>query len=173
MRNKKILIPLVALVSLALLLTVLEKTHVTDFIKLNPNPTTIQGPTPEQIKQAAEADANAKRQLIENPDSNTATPTQTPATENSVDLTAKQEANNTVTVFTKLSGYSSGTCSLTVTNGEKTTTQTAAVYYQPEYSSCAGFSVPISSLGTGTWSLALTVTANGSSVSKTITAKVN
>lgn len=174
MRNKKILLPLVVLVTLALLLVILEKTRVTNFIKLNPEPAvTNQGPTPEQKQQAAEADANAKKQLIESPDPSTSTPNKNPATENTIDLSTQQEANGTVTVFTKLSGYTSGTCNLNITNGGKTTTQAAAIYYQPEFSSCAGFSVPISSAGSGTWSLTLTVTSNGSSTSKTITAKVN
>lgn len=174
MRNKKILIPLSVFVALGLLLVVLEKTNVTDYIKLKPNSkNTAQGPTPEQKQQEAEANAAAKKQHVENEASNPPTGSPTTPSSGKVDMSTKQESNGTVTVFTEITGYGDGTCNLTVTNGTRTTTQSANVVYQSEYSSCAGFSVPISSVGTGTWSLTLTVTSNGSSASKTISAQVN
>lgn len=66
-----------------------------------------------------------------------------------------------VVVSTKLGTVPDGTCTLTVTNGEKQNTQTADVIYQPTYSMCAGFSVPISKLGSGTWNMALKVDTRG------------
>ena len=80
-------------------------------------------------------------------------------------LMATQETNNTVTVTTKLYKYSDGICNLAVTNGGRNITQSAPVIFQPEYSSCAGFSVNISTLGTGTWKVGLEV------ISKNQTAK--
>ncbi|HSX27602.1 MAG TPA: hypothetical protein VLG25_02370 [Patescibacteria group bacterium] len=109
--------------------------------------------TTQQIKQQADTDAEKKKQAVENPP--------TPNNQNnssSIVLSARQESNGTVTVFTKLYNVSSGTCSLLVTNGYKQTTQTAEIIYQPEYSTCAGFSVPISKLGAGNWTIKLTVT---------------
>lgn len=162
------------ILALLLLLVVLEKMRVTDFIKTHPKKTdTAQGPTPEQKQQEDATSAEAKKQLIENEGSGTPSSATNPTNNRVIDLSTKQESNNTVTVFTKLAGYSNGSCSLTVQNGSKSTTQTAAVIYQPEFSSCAGFSVPIDSVGKGSWSLTLTVTSNGTSESKTISAGVN
>jgi hypothetical protein len=173
--KKKLVLSVAGIIlALLLLLVVLEKTRVTDFIKTRPKATdTAQGPTPEQKQQEATSNADAKKQLIEDKTSDTPPSTTPPASSHVIELSTRQESNNTVTVFTKLTGYSNGNCSLTVQNGSKSTTQTAAVIYQPEFSSCAGFSVPIDSVGKGTWTLTLTVTSNGSSESKTISAGVN
>lgn len=94
------------------------------------------------------------------------------ASNNNVSLTVKKSDSSSVTVITKLVNYSDGACSLTVTNGSKTVTQNAQVVYAPDYSSCAGFSVPISSLGTGTWSISLAVTSGGVTTTKTTTYEV-
>ena len=51
-------------------------------------------------------------------------------------------------------------------NGKKYS-QEAEIIYQPEYSTCAGFSVPISSVGNGSWDISLSVTPiNGKSINK-------
>ncbi len=128
------------------------------------------GPTAEQKQQDAQVNADAKKQVIDKAADSNAPSTTPPTT--SIELTAKQESNNTVTVFTKLPGYSDGSCQLTTTNGASTNSQTANVIYQPEYSSCAGFSVPISALGKGTWTIKLSVTSNGTTESKTISFEV-
>ena len=161
---------------LFLIIFVLEKTNTIDIFKSSATPVSLSdGPTDEQRQQEAKAAANTKKQLIDSqkdgPGSNT--PASDSTQSSTVDLSAKQESNNTVTVFTKLAGYSSGSCVLVLTNGSKSTTQTAAIIYQPEFSSCAGFSVPIDLLGKGDWSLTLTVTSNGTSESKTISAGIN
>lgn len=174
MKNKKILIPVAVILSLALLLVGLEKTHVTNFIKLHPKATdTATGPTPAQSQEQASANAAVKQQLVQDKTSDTPASTPTTPSSSTIELSTRQESNGTVTVFTKLPGVSNGSCSLKVTNGAKSTSQTAAVIYQPEYSTCAGFSVPVSSVGTGTWALTLTVTSNGTSASKSITSGVN
>lgn len=83
-----------------------------------------------------------------------------------------ETAGQAVTVYTKLAHASSGTCSLRIRNGEREQQQTAAIIYQPEFSSCAGFSVPVSPLGQGQWQIELTVTTDGATLTKTITHKV-
>lgn len=83
-----------------------------------------------------------------------------------------ETAGQAVTIYTKLAHASSGTCSLRIRNGEREQQQTAAIIYQPEFSSCAGFSIPVVPLGQGQWQIELTVTTDGATLTKTITHKV-
>lgn len=83
-----------------------------------------------------------------------------------------ETAGQAVTIYTKLAHASSGTCSLRIRNGEREQQQTAAIIYQPEFSSCAGFSVPVTPLGQGQWQIELTVMTDGATLTKTITHKV-
>jgi len=169
-KNKKLLIIAGALLAIGLLVLVLEKTNV---INLYQNKTTPAiGPTQEEKQAVAEINADTKKNLIEvkAPDVDSK-PDNTPAN-TTIELSAQQEANNSVTAFTKLPGYSSGSCKLTTTNGTRTNEQTANVIYQPEFSSCAGFSIPINELGKGLWNLNLSVTSNGNTQSKTISYEV-
>lgn len=181
--KKTLLIALGVVLLLGLLLVVLEKKHVTNFVKNplgsnSPSGSPTDGPTPDQ--KAAEDALNAanKQKLIESeaatqnkdPQTKPSTPS---ASDQSITMSARQESNNTVTVFTKLYNYSSGSCNLTVTNGGQTNTQTATVMYQPEYATCAGFSVPVSGLGSGTWNINLKVISNGATTTKSISFEVN
>ncbi len=122
-------------------------------------------PNPEE-KQASQLDADKKQALVEDNKSVNDTNTQPKTT--SLDLGAEQTSSESVTVFTKLYGVSSGSCNLSVTNSNQSSTQTAAVVYQPEYSSCTGFSIPTDKLGTGSWNIVLTVTTNGQQFNKSI-----
>jgi hypothetical protein len=168
-----------------LLLGVLEKTHVTNFIKMPAKQTTTKtGATKEQRQAEAQANADSKQRLLDNAvkndqSSNNATPA--PATDTatsttssaSMTLTASQSGSS-VTVLTQIQNVAEGTCKLVVSNGIKSTAQTAQVIYQPQFSSCAGFTVPVSSIGAGTWSIAVTVTPDDSTaITKTITLEVN
>lgn len=92
--------------------------------------------------------------------------TYTPPQDTSNIVITPSQDGSQVTVTTKLLGYSDGTCNLTATNGAKLATQTAAVMFQREYSTCAGFTVPVSQLGTGTWNITLSVTSGGSTQTK-------
>ncbi len=168
MKNKKVLFIIGAIIGLAVLALILEKTHVINLYHKN-MPVASQGPTAEQKQQESQVNSDTKKQFIDAQSDDT---NSTPAPNKSIELTAQQETNNTVTVFTKLPGYSSGTCALTVANGTKTTTQSANVVFQPEYSSCAGFSVPIDSVGKGVWTIKLAVTSNGAIESKAISYEV-
>lgn len=96
-----------------------------------------------------------------------------PPSASNITLTASKTSGTTVTVYTQLKDYSDGACTLTITNGSATNTQTAQVMFQPQYAICAGFSVPIDKLGTGLWSIKLSVLSGGTTVDKTISYEVN
>jgi len=171
--RKKLVWVILAVIVLGILLIVLEKTGVTNFITLKKKtPTATTGPTADQKKQEDAANAEVKNQAAVNEKGADApTSSDTPAV-TSISVKAQQETNNTVTVFTTLPGYSDGSCSLTITNNGKTTTQTAMVIYQQEAASCAGFSVPIDPLGKGLWNISLDVTSNGTTNNKSINYEV-
>lgn len=174
--QKQIFIAVILLVLAALLMViVLEKTRTTDFIKDPTYHEILQGPTQEQIKQQEQEQADQKSEFLDkNSQEGTTQPAEVPTDSETIHLTLTQEGES-VTVRNELhgQGYSSGTCKLTVTNGSKTTVQEAQIIYQPEYSMCAGFSVPVSPSGTGNWSISLEVTPlNGQALTKTATIEV-
>lgn len=175
--TKKLLLSLLAALLFAgLLFVVLEKTNVTNFIK-DDQPAEAgviedDGPTPEQKQEEEAVNAANKDQLIQKEGSQPTGKENTDPASKTIGLSAQQESNNTVTVFTKLYNFSSGSCSLTVTNGSASNNQTAAVIYQAEYSICAGFSVPTSGLGAGTWNINLKVDSDGTSAAKDISFEV-
>lgn len=96
------------------------------------------------------------------------TPPQDPE---NIQIDAKQEGSS-VTISTRLTGYSDGTCTLLITNGSRTSTKTAQVVYASRFSTCAGYSVPVSEFGTGTWSLKLSVTSGGTTTEKLASVEV-
>jgi len=134
------------------------------------NLTTVQQQSRQQNNQKKADVANGKSG---GGDSNTAGQgTYTPPTSSNNITLIPEEKGEQVVVTTRLQGFSDGTCNLTITNGGKTVAQTAQVIYQPQFSTCAGFSTPVSSLGTGTWNLSLSVTSDGITNSKTSTLEV-
>lgn len=54
----------------------------------------------------------------------------------------------------------SGECKLTLSNSNKTVIKTAPTVNNPSSSSCQGFDVPVSELGSGNWQIKIVVTAN-------------
>jgi hypothetical protein len=170
--KKKIIITIVVVGLLTGLFGILEKLNITDIIHSGTD-TTDTSLTAEQ-KQAAKLDADNKKNLIDTtkPGSTTNNNSGTANSTPSLDLSARSESNGTVTVFTKLYNISNGVCELTATNGSTQKSLSANVIYQPEYSSCAGFSLPINDLGVGTWTIALTVKSNGHSYAKNINYEV-
>jgi hypothetical protein len=133
------------------------------------------GPTTAQKKEMQAVDNAKKKEFAENTKDidNPGTTVPTPTSPDTIDLSASKTDASTVTIFTKLKNYASGTCELTITNGPKTYPNTADILYQPEYSTCAGFSVPLSELGSGTWTIKLTATPTGANpVAKTINLEV-
>lgn len=91
-----------------------------------------------------------------------------PSSSDNITITPTQQGDQVV-ITTRLAGYSDGSCALTVTNDGKTNTQNAQVVYAPDFSTCAGFTVPVSSLGKGTWSINLAVTSGGITTTKSTT----
>mgnify|MGYP003586595371 CR=1 FL=1 len=139
----------------------------------NSTPPVTNGPTPQQKAQEEKTNTDAKQQFLDKTyqDKNNA---DKPAASNNptLSITTKQEAES-VTILTKIQSVSEGTCNLTATNGANTITQEAKVIYQPEFSSCAGFSVPISGLGIGTWNITLVVNpVNSSAITRLTTLDV-
>lgn len=130
------------------------------------------GPSVEQQAAQQKAATDQKQDFVETPPPASETPTTNTATNQSVELTAKQENDGTVTIYTKLFGFARGNCSLKVTNKSVAYEATAGIMYQPEFSSCAGFSVPVTKLGTGTWSATLTANNDGLAATRTITMEI-
>lgn len=118
-------------------------------------------PAPSEL---SDENVSSKQDFVEQQqeqsDSNTDTSSPSTGTDSSdkIDLVTKQ-AGSSVTVITKISGIGDGSCRLAVTNGDKSFSQTAEVIYQPSYSTCAGFSIPVAELGKGTWSITVSVTS--------------
>lgn len=172
--KKLVIYAAAALVFVVCLLTVLELTGATNLISKSPAQDSVldsDGPTEEQ-KQTDDAINAANKQEALEQETAQPTPDPTPPESSSIELSAQQEGSTSVTIFTKLHAITSGSCSITVTNGSASTTQTAMVIYQPEYSSCAGFSIPISGLGAGTWQVNLKVDSNGTSATKSLSFEV-
>lgn len=170
--GKKIILT-VLLVGVGGLITVgaLEWFNVTNFFLAKPYQA--GGPTTDEVKQRERHEAEQKKKFIEDKTVDNAQPAPVPGSSDAIELTTERTSNNELTVFTQLKGYASGGCELKVTNGSKAHSENAAIIYQPEYSVCAGFSVPVSKLGTGTWAITLIVTgSDGSTQAKQITAEV-
>lgn len=121
-------------------------------------------PSEEEVKQQAAVDAAKKDELAKSPEK----PVSVSPSVQSIEIKAQKESNGTVTIFTKLFNYSAGTCMLSVTKGSNSLSQTAEIIYQREYSSCAGFSVPIKELGEGTWSIKLKTTSSLGELNKNL-----
>lgn len=108
-----------------------------------------------------------KQDLISNDDSDD----QNPVTPSNITLSATQ-TDNEVTITTKLVGYSDGECALVVGSDNGSLTRNAEIIYQPEFSTCAGFSIDTAELGKGTWNISLTVTSGSSSDKKELSLEV-
>lgn len=87
----------------------------------------------------------------------------------SIDLS---QQDGDIVVSTKLPGFSDGSCKVTATNGAKSYSDSTDVLYQPSYSTCMGFNIPISQLGAGTWTVSLQAKGSTATATKTSTIKV-
>ncbi len=158
---RKLLWGLAFFMAMALLILVLEKTNVINFIKPGrPAPQTNQpsGPTPEQRKQEAEATADAKRQMAEGP-------VTTPKT--SVD--GKRAVNPVITSASQaeLRGFVSGiaedggTCTATFTKGTVTFTKTSAGFINVANTNCKLITLSSSDFPSkGNWSITLSYSSS-------------
>ena len=79
-------------------------------------------------------------------------------------ITILEQAGDEITVRTVLSGITSGTCTLTLSQNSRKVTKTVPVGLVTSYYTCQGFDVAKSELGSaGTWSAVVKVEANGDS----------
>lgn len=132
-----------------------------------------------QNQRQTESESNEKAALLdETKDDGSTTeakPAIAPEDPNTIEIMPTQ-ASGIVTLTTKLTGqgYSSGTCELTLLKGAVKHTEKAEIIYQPTYSTCAGFSIPVSTLGPGIWHISLAVTPlDGKTLTKTMSYEVN
>lgn len=73
-------------------------------------------------------------------------------------VSAKQDGSGNLIVITELAGSSWKNCSLTVVNTERTFTINVSAFYQPQSSSCSGYSINKSELASGATTLSLKAT---------------
>lgn len=174
-RNRyKLLFFIVALLLFAaLVLTILEKTKTTDLIKM---PVSLEEKQAREDAETAaknnetqrKTDEQQKQEFLDNAIEEQAIDSPAPETAPLIsEVKAKQE-NENVVVLTKLASVASGSCTLRITNGTTTHEQQAQVIYQPEFSSCAGFSVQKSALSSGIWNITLEATSGSVTSTKTI-----
>ena len=130
----------------------------------NDNTPTSSGTNSDTEQKQQAADDETKNNSNNSP----ATPSNPSFSDNNISFTT-QNTNGSLVVTTKLQGFSgSGTCNLVLKNDDSSVTESAEVIYQEEYSSCAGFSIPLSSVQrSGTWNITLSVTTNSGTFSKT------
>lgn len=124
----------------------------------------------KNIKNDVSTEEQSKSDYINNAidqEKNNTSSAPTPAA-SSISLSAVTESD-IVIVRTSIGNTSAGTCSLKITNSGTTKEYSADILYQPQNSSCAGFSVPVSDIGHGNWKLRLAVTSNNQTATKEIT----
>jgi hypothetical protein len=77
-------------------------------------------------------------------------------------INSYQQDSGDLIVQTSINGAGSGRCVLTLTKGSASINKSADLLYQPSFSTCKGFAVPIHEFPEGgTWSLKLTLLVNG------------
>lgn len=184
MNKKKLsIIALCSLSFLGLVLAYLELSDKTHLFIHNEKKETVQEANARVSEKQALA-SSGKTSIPTPPSGNTEKPA-SPATNNvdtksynaptsdkGIAIIATQANSSEEIITTKLTGYSDGTCSLTVSSNGKTTNQSAPVMFEKEFSTCAGFTVPISALGPGSWNIKLDVLSGRNTTSKTITSEV-
>lgn len=136
------------------------------------------GPTEEEAAAQAQSDADQKQDYLDSVTSsdtnndNSSADSKNTTSPASMAISASQDGNS-VTVLTRIQNIAEGSCTLTASSGSKITTQTAQIIYQPEFSSCAGFSIATNTLGAGTWTVSITATPIiGSAITQSTTVEV-
>lgn len=131
----------------------------------------VKKPSTENQKKSQQADTQNKQDFIENGAGNNTSGSSNQSEKTNIALSMSQNGSNVI-ITTKLYSYSDGMCSLVIRNGSSTFTQTATVLYAPQFSTCEGFSVPITKLGTGSWLATLSVTSKGTTASSSASLEV-
>lgn len=165
-KTRKLVAIAFLIIAILLILTLLEKTSITHFFS-SPDAQT------SDPKKEAETNSTNKQDFIESNPKNTDTnSTIVEPTTDDISLSTRRETDGSVTILTELQNYSDGTCDLMIQNGTETYTKNASILYQPNFSTCAGFSVPENTVGFGTWQITLTVTSKGNVSTKSTTMEV-
>ena len=130
-------------------------------------------PTQEQVEEQTKTEVDDKQEFIDSTKDEDLPGTNPPAPTSSDSITITTTVDSgMVTVNTKLSGFNSGSCELTIVNGSRSIVKNADVIYQPEFSTCAGFSILKNELNNGSWSLSLKVTEGSTTITKNSTVSV-
>lgn len=155
----------------------LDKIGVISIFPKETVPNISKDPTPQEKKSEEKNNQDTKDSFLDTSKDDqkksveNSKPAPVPVNNSSIELSANKDGSN-VTIIAKLKeqGYSQGKCQITITANGKNYSQEAEIIYQPEYSTCAGFSIPISSVGNGSWDISLSVTPiNSKSINKRIT----
>lgn len=163
--KRPLIIALLALLGLVIVLCILQLTHTTHFFESASSKQKQQETTYNSDKKQAIVDSGgspSKTDSAGNPAASSGTYTTPRSDSGAISIEPSQQGSNVV-ISIKLSGYSDGSCALTVTNASsgKSSTKNANVIYAPDFSTCAGFTIPTSTLGAGSWSISLDVTSGG------------
>lgn len=173
MKKNKVIIIISSLAALLLVCGVVFYLESASIVNILPNKDSSQNQIEQEGKSKKEAVVNTPKPSSSGSDKpGTDVQSYTPPQDSdNISLEAVQDAS-TVIVTAKLVGYSDGNCSLSIKNGTKSFSKTATIVYQREYSTCEGFSIPITELGTGSWEVLLTVTSGESTETKTLNKEV-
>lgn len=176
-KNHTIVIIAIVVASILGVLVILELANVTNFFHRESIVKTTQanGPTKAEQEQQAKESASQKEQYLDTSKSttNTDSSSSTSSSNTPTFTLSASQSGNIVTVLTKIQNVSGGTCKVVAVNDAKTTSQTAQIIYEPEFSSCAGFSINADTLGVGTWTITTTINPTGSdSLTKSISLEV-
>lgn len=160
--KKAIAYILIIIALLSISLVILEKLRVTDFIKdpFIKHTSRIPELTAEQKIQNNEA----KKDFIENQKD---VSQDTSQNDKNIEISVVQESDKVV-VSTRLHGISNGICRLNIVSSGKQLSKEAQVLYQPQFSTCAGFTVPVSDIGKGVWEIEVVAEGVRNSTSKEI-----
>lgn len=132
-----------------------------------PSPTIADQKTADQTKQIDYQPPTADQKtngatIKENAASEPTTPPDQAQSSVNVLITSALVSSNALHIRSSIDTVSSsGTCSLKLENGAKVVTRDSDVQAMASSSTCKGFDIPSSELGTGTWKITLTYT-NGS-----------
>lgn len=153
-----LLIIIAAIIILLLMVLLLEKTGTTHLF----NVFSISDNKSDEQKESEINTAN-KQKLIESTTKDSGSSTDQNTYQNhsqsDISLSTKRETNDSITIQTQLTNYSDGTCELSITNNDQIIKKSAPVIYQPSFSTCAGFNIPIDLVGYGIWQISLRVTS--------------
>lgn len=179
--KKQILATIIIIIAvICLSIFALDKFGIISIFPQNTTPNIGKEPTVEEKKSEEKANQDTKESFLntakdeEEKSVEKSKPAPVPKSSSSIELSADRNGDSaTIIVKLKEQGYSQGKCSLTVAANGKKVTQNADIIYQPEYSTCAGFSIPVSSLGGGQWAISLSITPlNGNPMVKTLTKEI-